>query len=564
MMSSSEALPTNLAELFVQRWRSSGRRPAFWDRQESGRYVDWSWDQLASRVLRLADALRQLEVQPGDRVVHLAENRTHWVLVDLALPLVQAVHVPIHASLAGPQILQQLVDCGARLAVISTAQQAQKLSACGARIPSGLRLVGMDPAIPDLTGHPVAWIEELMQQADEDRGRQWAEQAVQQLTPNSYATILYTSGTTGEPKGVVLTHANLVSNALGVCRAFGLGDDELRLTVLPLSHIFARTCDLYTWLATGHQLALAGSRETLLADAQQVRPTIMNCVPYFFEFIQRRLQEAGQHDRPGAVCELFGGRIRYFCSGGAALPEPLFDFFQRQGVPLLQGYGLTESSPVITLNLPHGNRRGSVGCPLRGVEVRIALDGEILTRGPHVMAGYWQNPAATAEVIRDGWLYTGDVGALDEEGYLYITGRKKELIVTAGGKNIAPVYLEGLLTQDPLIHQAVVIGDGRKYLVALIVPEAAPLRQEIMRRNIPVSSAQQALQHPEVIELYGQRIAARLGDLSPYEQIGRFALLDRALSVESGELTPKLSLRRDVIQRNFAQRIEELYAGRVG
>ncbi|MEO8497718.1 MAG: AMP-binding protein, partial [Planctomycetota bacterium] len=249
------------------------------------------------------------------------------------------------------------------------------------------------------------------------------------------------------------------------------------------------------------------------------------------------------------------------CSGGAALPVHVFDFFMKHDVPLLQGYGLTESSPVITLSSEHGVKRGAVGRAIPEVEVRIAGDGEVLTRGPHVMLGYFKNQAATEEVIRDGWLHTGDIGRLDEEGYLFITGRKKELIVTSGGKNIAPVYLESLLTQDPLIAQAVVIGDDRKYLTALIVPEFALLDEEIASRGLDVSSGTDVLQHTEVLKLFEERIAARLAVVSSYEQVRKFTLLKRGFTVESGEMTPKLTLRRDSIQANCRDLIEAMYGG---
>jgi long-chain acyl-CoA synthetase len=338
-----------------------------------------------------------------------------------------------------------------------------------------------------------------------------------------------------------------------------LGADDLRLNFLPLSHIFARTCDLYCWLTGGTRMAIAQSRDTVIADCQAVQPTILNGVPHFYDRVYRGLCERGLAGTPGAVRGALGGEIRVCCGGGAALPEHLFDYFHGQGVPLLQGYGLTESSPVITLSSPTAFRRGASGRPIGGIEVKIAPDGEILTRGPHVMLGYYENPAATAEVLKDGWLYTGDLGRLDDDNFLYITGRKKEILVTLGGKNIAPVFLESLLTQDPLILQALVVGDGRPCLGSLIVPNHDVLRTEIAARGIDVQSPAEALGHPQVLALYHERIRQRLSDVSHYEQVQRFTLLPRAFSIEDGEMTAKLSLRRKIIEQHFAAEIESLY-----
>jgi len=317
----------------------------------------------------------------------------------------------------------------------------------------------------------------------------------------------------------------------------------------------------------------------------------LNGVPYFFDKVRRHFQSlpTGQDrsgirqnsegsvvlanpnsgesgygssnpsDAPSPLAELLGGQLRLCSSGGAALPPALAEWYWQHRVRLVQGYGLTEASPVISVSVPTDDRRGSVGRPIPGIEVRVADDGEIETRGPHVTLGYWRRPDETAEIIRDGWLHTGDLGRLDDAGFLWITGRKKELIVTAAGKNIAPVAIEALLADDPLIEQVVVIGEGRKYLTALIVPNPEELRAKIIARRIPVFSAAQALAHPDVHAIYRRQIDERLAGLSENEQIGQFALLDRALSIDNGELTPTLKLRRAVIQQHFAELIDRLY-----
>jgi long-chain acyl-CoA synthetase len=380
------------------------------------------------------------------------------------------------------------------------------------------------------------------------------------VTPESIATVIYTSGTTGRPKGVVLTHGNLASNARGVCVAYSERPGDLRLNMLPLSHIYARTCDLYTWLVRDSVLALARSRETILEDCNAYRPNSINSVPYFYQRVLRGLREKGLLDTPGALKQALGGQIRICYCGGARLPEEVYEAFFRQGVPLLQGYGLTETSPVITASTPDRHAPGAVGPPIPGIELRVADDGEVVTRGPHVMQGYYRDEAATAEVLSpDGWFRTGDLGRIDADGMLRIVGRKKEMIVTAAGKNVHPAYLESLLAQEPLIEQVCVVGEGRKHLVALIVPNPERLRAEIRRTRLWVFSKKQALRHRKVAALYRECLDRALACVSHHEQVPKFVLLDRSFSIERGEMTPKLSLCRSVIEANFRDAIEDMY-----
>jgi long-chain acyl-CoA synthetase len=316
---------------------------------------------------------------------------------------------------------------------------------------------------------------------------------------------------------------------------------------------------LYAWLVRGSMLAIAESRETVIDDLQAVRPTTVNGVPYFYERLRKILGERGLGNQPGALLELLGGRIRSCCSGGAALPPGTIEFFAAQNVSLLQGYGLTESSPVITMSTHEHNRPGAAGRAIPGIELRIADDGEVLTRGGHVMLGYYKNPPATAEVIRDGWLHTGDLGTIETDGYLRLIGRKKEMIVLSTGKKVAPSAVESRLANDPLAAQVMVVGEGRSHLAALVVPQPEALKSEIAARGIALRSREEALVHPQVLEIYLKRFAELLGDLSPQEQVHHVALLPRAFSIEQGEMTAKLSLRRDAICRNFAEEIERMY-----
>jgi long-chain acyl-CoA synthetase len=547
-----------IVELFSRRVEADGPRLALGIKR-AGQCQWLTWDEVAADVRRLAAALVASDVQPGDRVAHVSENRYEWIVADLAIQVTRAVHVPIHPTLAGPQIAWQLNHCGCQLVFISGAHQALKLAPLADELPANLRVFSFDGAEESVGGIRVGRFEALCEAGSPEKGKQLEARAFETLTPQSLATVLYTSGTTGEPKGVMLTQGNLASNACSTIEAFGYIPDQLRLNLLPLSHIFARTCDLYCWLVDGARLALAESRESVLADCHATRPTTLNAVPYFFDKVYRGLCAAGADRQPGALKAALGGAMERCCAGGAALPDYLYDFYHGQGVPLMQGYGLSETSPVITISTMEHHRRGSCGRAIPGVEVRVASDGEILTRGPHVMTGYYRNPEATREVLNDGWLATGDLGRLDDDGFLYITGRKKELLVTLGGKNIAPVYLEALLTEDPLILQALVIGDGRSYLTALIVPNVEVLNKELAQRGVSALALDELLMHAETAALLRSRIDQRLSAVSPHEQVRKFTLLARPFSLEAGEVTPKLSLRRQTIYANFAAEIEAMY-----
>lgn len=551
--------PHTIVELFLQRVASSGPQEAILV-PEGDEFRAISWNALAADARALAARMRgELGVKRGDRVVQVSENRYEWIVLDLAIHLVGAVHVAVHATLTGEQIEYQILDSGAQLVVVSTPEQAAKLGAIATRVPASAHFASFEACetLPDGRKFSPLDIGKPVSVADDYEAFEAATLAATHA--DTLATILYTSGTTGEPKGVMLSHGNLVSNTLATIAAFEIDAADLRLCWLPLSHVYARTSDYYTWIGRGSVLALAKSRETILADCRKLQPTIINGVPYFYDKIMRHLQESGQADVPGKLTELLGGRMRVCCSGGAALSNHVAEFFAQRGLLLVQGYGLTESSPVITTCSPTAQCLGTVGPPIPGVEVKIAGDGEVLTRGPHVMQGYWNKPEATAEVIRDGWLHTGDLGQL-EDGFLRITGRKKELIVTAGGKNIAPVQLEALLLQEPLIAQVMVIGDGRNYLTALIVPDRDRLRSWIIENRIPVTSAAEALVHPQVRARYAEAISRQLSGVSNCEQVRRFTLLGRGFTIETGELTPTLKLRRSVVLANFAAEVQQMYA----
>jgi long-chain acyl-CoA synthetase len=548
-----------IVELLCRRIEADGPRPALAGKKD-GQFAWLTWNDLADRIGRCVAALVHLGVRPGERVAHVSENRLEWIVADLAIQMAGAIHVPIHAPLTGVQTAWQIRHSGAKVVLLSGPQQAAKLAALGEELPAGVVWIAYDRCDCTIGGRAVGLLSEVETAADISQGVDAACHARKVATAGALCTILYTSGTTGEPKGVMLTQGNLASNACSTIESFGFVPDQVRLNFLPLSHIFARTCDLYCWLVEGSRLAIAESRESVIPDCHAVHPTCLNGVPYFFDKVYRGLCERGVHEKPGALKAALGGSMDRCCAGGAALPQHLYEYFHAQGVPLLEGYGLTESSPVITISTPTHHRRGSCGRAIPGVEVSIAQDGEIFTRGPHVMVGYYKNEPATAEVLHEGWLATGDLGRLDVDGFLYITGRKKEILVTSSGKNIAPVFLESLLVEDPLILQAMIVGDGRSHLTALIVPNLEVLRLELSQRGLDGLAAGEALGHPEVIAIFHSHIDQRLANVSHHEQVRRLTLLTRPFSIESGELTPKLSLRRHEIARHFAAEIEAMYA----
>jgi long-chain acyl-CoA synthetase len=371
------------------------------------------------------------------------------------------------------------------------------------------------------------------------------------LGPDDLATIMYTSGTTGNPKGVMLTHGNLLSNAVATLGTAPYRPGDVVLNWLPFSHIYARTVDHYAAsLAAGVLVCLADSVDTLIDDLAEVRPTNMASVPRFYEKVLAAVTSDDPEKTARRLRDVFGPRIDWLSSGGAPLPPAVAREYHKAGLLLLQGYGLTESSPVISFNRKENFKIDTVGLALPGVEVKIAPDGEVLTRGPHVMKGYWNNPEATAEAIRDGWLHTGDLGELDADGFLKITGRKKELLVLSNGKKVVPAYLEGLLLADPCIDQVVVCGEGRSFLTALIVPHADNVRRELGEKE-PSAAA--------VRDLLRRRIDAALKDVSGAEQVRKFVVLPRPFSVADDELTVSLKLRRSVIQARHAAAVEALY-----
>ncbi len=490
-----------------------------------GGEIHWrTWNEIAADAAQVATLLRTAGLAPGDRVAQVSENRYEWILSDLAIHFARGVHVPMHVSLAGEQIADQIDDCAARFLFVSSAELLAKF-----RHRVGPEVHVFLHGDEQGQGRRIALLGEPAVAPEIQRANHSPQP--KSASPDDLATILYTSGTTGRPRGVMLSQRNLATNAAATAEALGGSSDDTWLCVLPLSHIFARTCDMYCWLYCGARLVLAESRETLARDLQLARPTIINGVPYSYQKIAEQIRAEHPRETSAALKHFFGGRMQILNSGGAALSPETEAWYAELGLPLLRGYGLTEASPVVSASTPTANRPGSVGRAIPGVEIRTAADSEILVRGPNVMLGYWNDEAATREAVRDGWLYTGDLGQIDTDGYLFIRGRKKEIIVLSTGKNVLPGRVENLLAASPLIAQAAVFGDGRQSLVALVVPAEIGLTNR---------------------ERMATEISRCLKCAAHEEQVRNFAIVNRPFSIERGELTPKMSLCRTTIAANFA------------
>jgi long-chain acyl-CoA synthetase len=568
-----------------------------------GQWRPWSSDQFRTAVEELSMGLRALGVEKGDRVAILSENRPEWAIADLAVLTAGAVDVPIYSTLTPAQVKYILEDSQAKVAFVSNVAQARKVAEVRAQLPLLKHFIRMAPG-PDFPEGFVA-LDEVR-----EKGRpalaadpQAVRARAAEVKADELATLIYTSGTTGDPKGVMLVHSNIVSNVAGARQVFNVFDnDDVALSFLPLCHIFERMAGYYMMLDVGATIAYAESVDAVPANMAEVRPTVMCSVPRLYEKMYARVQEKVAGDPParqkifrwamgvgrrlfrhrwertspslldraravaadklvfGKIRARTGGRLKLFVSGGAPLSREINEFFGAVGLQILEGYGLTETSPVITCNRPDRFKPGTVGMPLPGVEVNIAADGEILTRGPHVMKGYYNKPQATAEAIDgEGWFHTGDVGVIDADGFLTITDRKKDLIVTSGGKNIAPQPIENVLKASPLIGEVVMIGDRRNFPSALVVPNFEALEKWAREKGLPSSSREELVQRPEVVALYDQTVRDLTPHLANFERIKKVALLTREFTLEAGELTPTLKVKRRVIEQKYKDVIDRIY-----
>jgi long-chain acyl-CoA synthetase len=595
--------PATLCDLFY-RSVDTYRKPAHLRYKRAGAWRDVSSEEFRQAVEELSLGLRALGLERGDRAALLSENRPEWAYADMATLCAGAVDVPIYPTLTASQVLYILKDSEARLALVSTPSQAAKVMEVRSQAPALRHVIGMDEGAAFPAG---------VLTLDEVRAKGRAELAARpgavresaaQVKPADLATIIYTSGTTGDPKGVMLTHSNIVFNVKASTAAFaGLDRHDVALSFLPLCHIFERMAE-YLMLHHGVTIAYAEGVEQVVGNMAEVRPTLMCSVPRFYEKVHVRVREKVAQDpprrqrvfawalrvggeffrhrvnktSPGPVLRAkhaiadrlvfkkirarVGGRIRVFVSGGAPLAKEVAEFFGAVGLVILEGYGLSETSPVIAVNLPDAMRPGTVGRPIPGVEVRIAPDGEILTRGPHVMKGYFHKPEATAAAIdAEGWFHTGDVGHLDPAGFLVITDRKKDLIVTSGGKKVAPQPIENRLKTNTLVGEVVIVGNRRNFPAALVVPNFDALEGWAREKGVPFASREELVQRPEVVALYEKLIEEMTPDLAQFEKIKKIALLPREFTLEAGELTPTLKVKRRVVEEKFKDVIDRLYGG---
>ena len=569
----------------------------------AGRYQPISHRDLADRVRRVALGLQELGVAPGDRVAILSENRPEWAIADYACLMARLTDVPIYPNLPPEQAAYILRDSGAVAIFVADAEQARKIIDVRHELPALRWVIGFGPKCDAGEDMTFAQLESKGASVDTpERGATYREQALD-VRPDDVATIIYTSGTTGEPKGVMLTHDNFWSNVVASAAVIPFAGGDVALSFLPLSHVFERMAGHYLMFHTGTSIAYAESIDTVPLNLTEVRPTLVLSVPRLYEKMYARVLEnalsgggvkkriffwarsvadrwadvklAGREPRgPLAVQytiaqklvfsklkERTGGRLRYFVSGGAPLAPEINKFFFAAGLTILEGYGLTETSPVISVNRPDAFRIGTVGVPIPSVEVSIASDGEILTRGPHVMKGYYNKPQATADAIdAEGWFHTGDIGEL-RDGFLAITDRKKDLIVTAGGKNIAPQPIENLVKTNKYVSQAVMIGDRRKYPVLLVVPNWDTLQKWATYKNIIWTDRAQLLAMPTVHAKMEKEVFGQLVGLARFETPKKIALLEHDFSVERGELTPTLKVKRRVVDRAYKDLIDSLYEG---
>ena len=555
------------------------------------------------RVRDLALGLSSLGIGMGDRVVIMSESRPDWLSADLAILTIGAVTVPVYATLTAAQARYIVQDSGARVAFVSTAEQLDKLQRVRHELPrleaivSFAPVAGASPSVLTLDALVARGHARLM--GEWGAGRQFRD-ATREIRPEHLATIIYTSGTTGEPKGVMLSHHNLISNLMAGHTVVPVGEDDVSLSFLPLSHSFERLVS-YVYLAHGVTIVFAESMETVGRDLGIVRPTVMTGVPRVYEKFQARILERGHalpqprrtlfhwgvkvaHARARAegsggqanpllaleakiaerlvfskIRDSVGGRLWCLVSGSAPLPMHTAEFFFGLGLPITEGYGLTETSPIVTANPIDAPRLGTVGKPIPGVEVRIADDGEVLVRGPNVMMAYYNKPAETAAVLRDGWFHTGDIGSVDASGYLRITDRKKDLLVTSGGKKVAPQPVEAVLKRSPLVAEAVLLGDRRRFISALIVPDFKALERRLQDLGRPPADRDELVGRDDVAALYQEIVEALNRDLSQFERIKKFRVLPREFTIESGELTPTLKVKRKVVEQQWAAAIDEMY-----
>ena len=584
----------SLPSMFFDQAARLGDKPFLWAKRD-GRYRSVNWAQAARDVRRLALGLRSLGIARGDRVGLVSENRPEWIIADLAIMTAGAITVPTYVTHTVEDHRQVFANSGARAVFVSKPALSARVLAAANQVDSVHTVMAIEPAAGQASAVDLLSWEEMLARGSEQPDD--SDETVAAIEPDDTACLIYTSGTGGIPKGVMTTHRNIIANCHGAHRVLeqlGLGD-EVFLSFLPLSHSYEHTAGEMFPISIGAQIYFAEGAETLAANMLEARPTIMTAVPRLYETLHQRIrlgverkgglsqkmfQQAvaigrkrlgAERTRLGErlvdplldrtvrskVRVRFGGRLKAMVSGGAPLNPEIGRFFLALGVTVLQGYGQTEAGPVITCNLPARIKIDTVGPPLDGVRLSIAEDGEILVAGDNVMKGYWHDPEGTAQVLEDGWLHTGDVGTIDEDGYLRITDRKRDFIKNSGGEMISPARIEGYLTLEPEISQVMVFGDRRPYLVAVVVPDPEFVAA-YAEGEVPADMSALAAD-PGFTRAIGAAVSRVNLTLMPSERVRRFVVAAEAFSITNGQMTPTLKIKRHVIRERYGAALDALY-----
>lgn len=591
-----------IPEMFEFITKKYGDSKIYLKHKIDGKYVDVNYQEVREITKNLAFGLASLGVKREDKVAIMSENRPEWYYSDLAILCLGAVDVPLYPISTSDSIEYMLNNSEAVGIIVSTQFQLNKVIKIRSKCKNLKFIVNMSNDAPEDNKIVFTLIQTL------ERGKLYKNEHENHLQTHielakedDLCTIIYTSGTTGEPKGVMLSHKNILSNVKAACEVVSVTDKDTFLSFLPLSHIFERMAGYYLALACGSTVAFAEGIEKISTNMGEIKPTVMTGVPRLFERMYNKirrnvenqsekkqkifnwgistglefsdLKRSGDNIPFGLVVKhkladklvfsklrnVTGGNLRFFISGGAALARELGVFFEAVGILVLEGYGLTESSPVITVNRENDYKFGSVGKPIPGVEIKIAKDGEILTHGPNIMKGYYKKKKETSEIIKDGWLHTGDIGVFDAEGFLLITDRKKSLFKTSGGKYIAPTPIENLFLGSKYIDQFIIIGDKRMFISALIVPDFEALREYADANRISYSSNEDLIKLKQIDEMMQTEFAQFQKKLASYEKVRRFTLLEKPFTIEAGEMTPSLKLKRNIIEARYEDLIEDMY-----
>ncbi|NWG28706.1 MAG: long-chain fatty acid--CoA ligase [Ignavibacteriaceae bacterium] len=567
-------------------------------------YKGITYNELKEETNAFAFGLAALGLKKDDCVALISENRPEWVYADFAMQLLGIINVPLYPSLTSDSIEYILNDSESKAIIVSTGFQLNKVQKIMKNCKHLKHIIILNDHDDVSATENLFTFKQIQEKGKsiQDSNPDLLKKISSGIREDDVCTIIYTSGTTGEPKGVILTHKNIISNVNAALDIFPITKDDVFLSFLPLCHIFERMAGYYTAFAAGCTIYYAESIEKVAINLQEAKPTLMTSVPRLFERMHSRIIKNVESQPPkkqkifywalevgkkfaaaqkkGSVSlglklkhkladklvfhklrERTGGRLRFFISGGAALSKELGEFFEAVGIKIVEGYGLTESSPVIAANRPDDYKFGTVGKPLPGVEIKIAPDGEILARGPNIMKGYYKKKRETDETIINGWLHTGDIGAFDSEGFLMITDRKKHLFKTSAGKYIAPTPIENIFLSSKYIDQFVLIGDKRMFLSALIVPDYEALKEFADAHNIPYKNESDLTNNEQIYKLIEDDMAKLQKSLANYERVRKFALLDKPFTIETGEITPSLKIKRKVVEEKYNYLIEKMYLG---